>query len=412
MNGAGPTWITERGWVLPDRGGNCFDQVPLIVERVLSGSPEANSLAASHRLLDARYDRVLLVYVDAFGGRLFERHAEHPLLVRAETDGVLARLTSQFPSTTAAHVTTVHTGLPVEAHGVYEWFMFEPSLNRLIAPLLFSFAGDNRRDTLAGLLEPAYIYPADTIYRRLAEAGVTSFAAQPSEIAWGRPNEVLLAGAEIVAFDDLADGLGRLVGSLSSVTTGYGFAYIDEIDALMHRIGPDSDVVDAAVERILTTIDRAVRDLPTGTLVLLTSDHGMSPVSPERTLYVNRLLPGLTRHLAHGADGRPLAPAGSCRDLFLHVLPGREQKVVEKIANRLGEAAEVHLTSELLAAGLFGPEPTDRLLTRLGQVVVLPRLGEAVYWSSPGRFAQNLFGHHGGLTAEEAVIPLAAFVSG
>ena len=58
--------------------------------------------------------------------------------------------------------------------------------------------------------------------------------------------------------------------------------------------------------------------LPEGTLVLITADHGMAAVDPERSLYVNELWPEIVDHLESGADGRPLAPAGSSRDLFLH----------------------------------------------------------------------------------------------
>ena len=33
------------------------------------------------------------------------------------------------PSTTTAHLTTLYTGLPVEQHGLYEWHVYEPSLD-------------------------------------------------------------------------------------------------------------------------------------------------------------------------------------------------------------------------------------------------------------------------------------------
>ena len=108
----------------------------------------------------------------------------------------------------------------------------------------------------------------------------------------------------------------------------------------------------------------------------------------------------------------PLVPAGSCRDLFLHALPGRAAALAELLAEELGERAEVRSADELIAAGLFGPSPSQRLRERLGDIAVLPALGESVYWHTPGRFVQTLWGQHGGLTPQEMEIPLIALETG
>jgi hypothetical protein len=176
----------------------------------------------------------------------------------------------------------------------------------------------------------------------------------------------------------------------------------------MHMNGPDDPGAAALFDRALTAIECA--PFPAGTLVLLTSDHGMAAISPERTTFVNVVWPELAQHLRHGADGKPLAPAGSCRDLFLHAAPGRVDDVVDGLRTRLDGVADVHATADLVAAGAFGPAPTDALLSRLGDVVCLPFAGEAVYWLEPGRFEQHFLGQHGGLSADELEIPLVARV--
>jgi hypothetical protein len=149
---------------------------------------------------------------------------------------------------------------------------------------------------------------------------------------------------------------------------------------------------------------------PSGTLVLLTADHGMSPVDPTRTVYVNQIWPELAAYVATGADGKPLAPAGSCRDLFLHVRSGHIDEVRDGLSDRLDGIAEVVTAEALIAAGAFA-KPSAHLRTRLGDVVVLPRYGEAVFWHEPGRFVQNLHGQHGGLSPQEMEIPLLAWIA-
>ena len=118
-----------------------------------------------------KYDAVVLFLVDGFGWRFFEKFQEMPFLKRLTTNGKVEKLTSQFPSTTAAHLTTIHTGLPVGQSGVFEWFYYEPLLDRVIAPLLFSYAGDQERDTLKGLVKAASLYPNQTLYQELRKTG-------------------------------------------------------------------------------------------------------------------------------------------------------------------------------------------------------------------------------------------------
>jgi len=95
-----------------------------------------------------KYDAVVLFLVDAFGWRFHERFQDAPFIKRIAKHGMIEKLTSQFPSTTAAHVTTIHTGLPVGVSGVHEWYYYEPQVDAVIAPLLFSYSGTKERDSL------------------------------------------------------------------------------------------------------------------------------------------------------------------------------------------------------------------------------------------------------------------------
>ena len=126
---------------------------------------------------------------------------------------------------------------------------------------------------------------------------------------------------------------------------------------------------------------------------------------------MNELWPEIVDHLELGADGRPLAPAGSSRDLFLHTRPGSHDHVRTTLRTLLDGRAEVHSVADLIEQGVFGPAVGERLRERVGDLVVLPYPGEAVYWNEPPRFTQPYRGQHGGLTHAEMEIPLIAFVT-
>jgi hypothetical protein len=394
----------RAGVVRPLSDGYTFAALPATVERLLAGREGGLPRAA---LGDApeRVERVVLVLLDAFGWRFLVRHAEsHPLLRRMLADGTVAKLTTQFPSTTAAHVTTMHTGRPVAEHGLYEWNIYEPSLDALVTPLMFSFAGDGDRDTLrrAGV-DVRVLYPTSTLYRRLSADGVRCLAFHPSTFAPSTYDGVLLDGATLHPYDSLAGGFATLAAALHARGgPTYAYFYIDTLDWTGHQHGPSSEPFDTEAIRCLDAVEAALGALPAETLLLLAADHGQVDVDPARTRFVNQLWPGIASHLRRDRDGRPLAPAGSARDFFLHTAAGAHEHVVARLRELLGADAEVRPTADLVAEGVFASAPGPRLRERIGDVCILPAAGETVWWRERGRFGMRFRGHHGGLTPEEA----------
>ena len=387
--------------------------LPATVVAALSGTSVDPPLELGR--LAGRYEHVVIVYFDAFGWKWYERHAEHPLLEHARAQGHVSKLTSQFPSTTAAHMTTIHSGLPVGSHGVYEWFMLLPKVNRIIAPLLFSFAGEAIPNTLLGHgVAPDDVFPEGEFYATLRQAGIDPHIALPLEVAASTPSQILRRQAAVHPFSPIADGVAALGGALAETDHGYGFIYLPDVDTRMHKLGPDAPEVEELIDETLTLLAKTLLrgSLPDGTLVLITADHGMAAVDPERSLFVNELWPEIVNHLERGSDGRPLAPAGSSRDLFLHTRSGSSHDHVQTtLQTLLAGRAEVHDVGELIQQGIFGPVVSERLRDRVGDLVVLPSPGEAVYWNEPPRFTQPYRGQHGGLTHAEMEIPLIAFAT-
>jgi hypothetical protein len=392
--------------VVPRYDGGGFAAIPTTVERLI-GVVGDGGVALDG--LPERADRVVVVLLDAFGWRFFTRHGDHPLLQRADA---VVPLTTQFPATTTAHITTLHTGRHVGAHGLYEWNVYEPTLDALVTPLLFCFAGDAARDTLlrAGA-DPGVVLAQDsTLYERLSAAGVSCHVFGPGGFTPSTYDRAMVRGATIHPMADLASGLAELATALAADERAYGYVYWDEVDSTGHQHGPSSPQFAAAAQRSLDTLDAGLRALPEGTIVLLTADHGQIDVYPETTLYVNEAWPGVVDLLARGAGNRLLAPAGSARDLFLHARPGAVDDLVAGLERLVGERATVHRVEEIVDAGWMG-EPGDRLRARLADVCVLPEVGETVWWRERHRFDMRFRGHHGGLADDEARTQVAALVA-
>lgn len=407
---------TWRGpFIKPQYESYCFSNLPALVQHALTGEGEMHIPADVLSALPHRHEAVVLFFIDGFGWRFIEpRLNRYPFLQHVLKEGVVSKLTSMFPSTTSAHTTTIHTGLPPAQSGVYEWHQYSEHLDRIITPLMFAYPRDKYRDTLLNEgLKVSDVFPARTIYQHLARAGVKSHVFITRDLAKSAPTRALSEGASILSFKTFPEVLVNLALQLRRRThPTYYFVYFANIDTVCHDYGPNSPQVDAEIDAFLMMLERillpAARD--TNVLLLITADHGQVEVDPKTTLYLNHLVPGFKRFLAVNRLGEMLVPAGSPRDFFLHIKPELLDEAQHAIERVVSGKALVVKTQELIDAGFFGPQPFDIFRKRVGNLVVLPVKGESTFFYERDVFENRFYGHHGGLTREEMEIPLLACV--
>lgn len=407
---------TWRGpFIKPQYESYCFSNLPALVQHALTGEGEMHIPADVLSALPHRHEAVVLFFIDGFGWRFIEpRLNRYPFLQHVLKEGVVSKLTSMFPSTTSAHTTTIHTGLPPAQSGVYEWHQYSEHLDRIITPLMFAYPRDKYRDTLLNEgLKVSDVFPARTIYQHLARAGVKSHVFITRDLAKSAPTRALSEGASILSFKTFPEVLVNLAQQLRRRThPTYYFVYFANIDTVCHDYGPNSPQVDAEIDAFLMMLERillpAARD--TNVLLLITADHGQVEVDPKTTLYLNHLVPGFKRFLAVNRLGEMLVPAGSPRDFFLHIKPELLDEAQHAIERVVSGKALVVKTQELIDAGFFGPQPFDIFRKRVGNLVVLPVKGESTFFYERDVFENRFYGHHGGLTREEMEIPLLACV--
>lgn len=402
-------WGAQAQFVRPRYDTYGFAQIPQAVRRAFGVGGRGASPFGRSAPFTEQYDAVVVCFIDSFGWRFFERYAERsPFLKRFIDTGTACKITTQFPSTTAAHVTTMHTGLEVGQAGVYEWYCYDPTVGAVIAPLLFSYAGDVERETLArSNVAPGALFPHTTFYDELRRSGIRSTVFQSRNYARSSYSSVVLRGATTAPFTTLPEALTILGQQLAQRREpSYYLLYADMVDTICHHYGPDSAHLAAEVEALLDLLERQLHRIMQGargrTLLLMIADHGQTAVDPERTIYLNQRIPELAAAMRTDPHGRPIVPAGSCRDMFLHIKPDAIDEAEEELWRLLDGRAEIHRVPDLIAQGFFGAEPPGPVfLGRVGDLVVLPYAGEAVWWYERGRFEQRFYGMHGGLTADE-----------
>ncbi len=355
-----------------------------------------------------KYDAVIVFFIDAFGWRFYERFQDAAFIKRIAKHGKIEKLTSQFPSTTAAHVTTMHTGLPVGISGVHEWIYYEPQVDRIIAPLLFSFSGSKENNSLkAKNVNPASIYPKGTLYPELKAMGVESFNFGLRDYTPSIYSSIIMEGSEAHPFKTLSEAFTNVNLLLEKQTKPtYIHLYFDKIDSLCHEYGPNAPQVDAEIETFLLMMEHYFETLLKGNkkiLFMMTADHGMCEIDPQTTTYlnINPNFENFQRFIKKNRKDHLLVPAGSPRDMFLYIKDDLLDEAQAFLATRLEGKADVVKTESLIADGYFGPEVSARFRERVGNLVILSYRYESVWWYEKGKHEQRFYGHHGGLTPQE-----------
>ncbi len=390
----------------------CFSKIPATVSFLLTGKEKEKALPEScFSFSGDPYDVALFLFLDGFAWRWMEKHQDHPFLQRFFKEGIVSKLTAQFPSTTAAEVTTIHTGLEVGQTGIYEWFHYSPEVDRIISPLLFSYAGDAVFESLQASNIPAStFFPFKTVYQDLKKEGVTSYLIHHASLTQSPYSQTMGFDAHSLSYFTLRQGVQNVKELLENAQEPmYAMLYFADIDSVGHRKGVNSSEIEKEIIATLNILEEKLQSVLScqnkKIACLCSADHGMSPIDPAKTIYVNQVFDQLPCFYKKGRDGRPLAPAGSCRDFFLHIEAPYVDKVIAELSRILKGKADVKKTSELISLGFFGGSVSSRLLQRVGNIVILPYLGESVWWWEKHRFEQHFYGAHGGLTREEMEIP-------
>ncbi|MFC7136622.1 alkaline phosphatase family protein [Halobaculum litoreum] len=112
--------LPDDDYLFPAYADYCFANVPGTVASVLGA--DAGRRLPSDTVPDGEYSNVVVVLVDGLGwDRYRARRESVPLLDTLGAAGRASRLTSVYPSETAAAITTMHTGATPAEHGLLGW---------------------------------------------------------------------------------------------------------------------------------------------------------------------------------------------------------------------------------------------------------------------------------------------------
>jgi predicted AlkP superfamily pyrophosphatase or phosphodiesterase len=390
------TLSSHPDWTLPDYAGGSILNL-------------ASSLAA-HFGVDTGHpvlreplplegvETVVLLLIDGLGSWQLARHVAdgdvpnlQALLEGAHHQG----LTSVFPSTTMAAVTSIHTASSPAQSG---WLGYTLWLEEVGATV--EMIAQINQSTHKVLEDREFLRVVPGLYSRLEKVGVNGFAVQPSAYRGSWLNQWYWQGAVQSGYVTANTSSAVATRALGVAGKKIVVVYWADYDTVCHRHGPSSLEAADEIAAMDLTLGRLLKRVPRDgkTLFLVTADHGQVDLIADKAVYLERD-EWLTARLLS-------APGGDRVCRTFRVIPGE----LEAVEAHLGQLGDVLRSAEAWEAGLFGGAPArETFRARTGDLIAMPRDGVQFCWTFTGKHpSRPQLGSHGALSHEEMRVPLLA----
>ncbi len=395
----------------PDYNGGSIANVPATVAALL-GVPFAGLPPLRDELWQplAGVKRVIVLLVDAWGWNMLAQEQENLAELLAGT-AVSSSITSIFPSTTVAALSSVWTGAAPAQHGMVGLRLFMPDYAVITQMLHFTPAFGKYPDALieAGL-EPETFLAVPGFAEQLTAAGVDSYAFKGRDIVKSALSKMHDRGITAdYGVSSLADMFVQMRQLLEAKAGERLFvnAYWPMVDTLSHIYGWDKEPVAAELRAILLLLKAELLNKLSlaarqDTAVFIMADHGQVVTPKEQRIHLDEH-PRLQEMLL-------MRPAGEPRTAYLYAKHGRQADILQYLHEELGHAMVAFPAEAALADGLLGPLPhAVQTAERVGDVIVTMRQGYVLLTPQEREKADKMQGRHGGMTEAEMRVPWLGF---
>jgi predicted AlkP superfamily pyrophosphatase or phosphodiesterase len=229
---------------------------------------------------------LILISIDGYRADYIER-GDSPILASLAADGVHAKaLRPVFPSVTYPNHYTLVTGLYPGRHGIVN--------NTMHDPVLGDFSPGNRAANIDGRwwdqAEPIWV----TAQKQGERTASMFWPGTQAEIHGVRPTYWQLFDSGVTP-DARVDKVLEWLDLPPTQRPAFISLYFEHVDVAGHNYGPDSLQVGAALVTVDTALGRLVgglrrRNQYDATNLVVVSDHGMSPTSPERVVLLDGIV--------------------------------------------------------------------------------------------------------------------------
>jgi len=388
--------------VFPDYGGYCISEVPSLIGFVLGVNENSSATTELGKRFDG-YERVVFLILDGFGYRkaqtLFQEYPNSALRELGEA-GCHIPLTSVYPATTVSALTSLGTGLTPLEHGMIGYRLYLRETASITNMIRFTTLGNPRPESAFSIgLDRETLIPQPTFHGRLDASGIAAHSVLPRHISTSGLSTTLYRGCtrmhSAVSLPDMFVRTREILQESRGKT--FVSLYWPGLDSVAHALGPNSESYRAEFCAVDDAIRRGLVGQAEDTLLIVTSDHGFVPMSPEDYLLLNS---------EFDADRALLMPpVGEPRASYLFTRYGNKDIIKNTFAEPREDGMICLESQKLVETGLLGiNHPHPEIANRIGDLALLSTGSGGTFQDYPD--AALLRGMHGGLTEDEMLVPL------
>lgn len=368
--------VLPAPFLMPSYGDACLDSLVPALMAAPGGRPSWLPAPASVA------GQVVLLVLDGLGWLQLQERA-HVAPVLAGLEG--GPLSSVAPTTTATALSSLTLGTTPAGHGIlgYKFLVNGPSGREILNALRWTtVSGDARQ-----FFPPAQAQPLP------AFGGHSVPVVSRADFAGTGFSQAHQRGGRDVGWV-VPSSMPPLVRDVLGQGHPFVYAYYDGIDKVAHATGL-GDLYSAELAFVDQMVSALLSVLPPGAALVVTADHGQVDASARARPVVPQV----------AAEAQLMS--GDARFRWLHSRPGRADALFERAASAYGDEAWVATREQVVSTGILGGVPTPEACERLGDVAMVPYGGDAYLDPGDGGDAR-LICRHGGLSADEMLVPLVA----
>ncbi len=337
---------------------------------------------------------VIFLIVDGFGYEYLQRYGKKSIFA----EHLRGKITSVFPSTTAAAITTLNTGVAPQQHGLTGWYMYLREIGIVTAILPFTpriggvaFSRTN--------VDPRKIFTQQSIFEKIH---VAKYIITANNIINSDYSVTLASKAKRIGYNTLNQFFSAMKKTVSINTRKkFIYAYWPYFDSLCHHYGTqDKKNVYHHFQQLDKKMKKLVADLQgSNTMIIITADHGLINTTEKKAIFVDEH-PEFKKMLA-------LPLTGERRAAYCYVRAGKEKAFEQYVHKHFSKQCWLFKSTELVQKNWYGLGMMhDKLLDRIGDYVLVMKENYVILDELLGEERSFHLGTHGGVSKEEMFVPL------